>query len=487
MLINKITKDTYIVRGYLALVTVAALCFLSSILTHEYQTLIKTFGLALLVLSGFWVYWLLKDKTSLEDCIFAIGVGNVIFLLAAYLTTYDVGGPKNYFKIGFTYSNFWDFYYQLLLAADKSYLTIASGYFPLAWTFSDFFAQVDGWSGAGPEIKWSTKIMYFMVFGICMSSFLLFFNDLKGKFTTKNAILIILFIAISYPILFAYERGNFVIISLFFLTPALYAYWKNNIPVSIIFFALFFSMKTVNLILLPTFIRFFGIRYTVYLSVLILTIQIASLFYVTGGLSQAPMFGEALFAPFWGVLSSLPITFTSAGFQQNYIATDGGRLQGITNLDTIRVLFHTIIYDVRLNIISITTNLQILYNVIGLTGVSYYFIKNWKVGDIYAEIIAILSLMMFAQSSSAEYNLILLYPAVMILLLTGKWQQYKLGLKSLILMTVSMGSLPIYMVQVYPDADLFIAAGVKALWVPYFLVVSFFIFSTNQKTVNQSD
>lgn len=463
--------------GYLLLIAATIVVFAKSILETDYQSIIKSFGIFLLLSSGIFAVWFLRCGLNIKVVFLTVILCNLLFFFLSYLYQYEVGGPASMFKIGFTYGNFWDFYYQLLLAADKSYHTIATGYLPFAWFFSQLFASIDGWTGEGPQIYASTKLLYFGVFAVSMSPFLLFWGETRRLFDNDTSILLLVLVALSYPIVFVFERGNFVILSFFFLSLALYSYWKGRKSLSVVLFSLFFSLKVTNLILMVTFIRFFGIKRWAIALVIIFVVQLVSLYYVTGGVSQWAMFAEALLAPLQGMLSVLNVTPTASGFSVPYIVTDGARLQGMTSVDTIRALFNALANDIRLNMIGITPGLNMFYNLLGLGGIIYYFINNRSPRDLNQEVIAILSLLMLAHSGSAEYNLILLYPSAIILILAGKWVSYEYGFKCLLLMTVCIWSFPIYLVKVYPDADLFNAASVKSLLIPYFLIAVFIIFS----------
>lgn len=416
---NQSRTEISLTLGFLILISVTITCYAYSILEHDYQNIIKLLGICLLASSAIFALLFFRTKFTMRSAFITILSLNILFLLLAYLHGYEVGGPRQAFRIGFTYSNFWDFYYQLLTVSDETYTAIATGYLPFSWLFAKLYAVLDGWSGNGPDLKASTKLYYFSFFLISVAPLLLFANAVRERWGVERALAFTLFVAISYPIIFVFERGNFVLLSFGFLTLAVYAHWRKNQWLTMFFFSAFFSLKVVNFLLILTYARTFGMRKLFLMLSLALAIQTVSLFLVTGDISQWQMFAEAFYSPFQGMLNYFNITPISKGFEMEFIVTDGGRLQGMTSVDTIRVLVFTILNDVKLNLTSITPELNLLYNFVGVIALVYYFLRHWRSFDFYTEIIALLTLLMFIHTGSAEYNLILLIPLILIYCLMG--------------------------------------------------------------------
>ena len=445
----------------------------------DYQHGPKALGVGLIIASVF-AFKKFFNIESLHECLSWIAALNALFIVCFVVLNYEVGIPKNYLKVGFTYSNFWDFYYQLLLVAEESYKTISTGYLPLSWAISAFFSRLDGWEGSSPNISKYTIAYYFLFFSICISPLLLVIQRTVYRVRDFKGVLIAsLFFGTTYPMLFVFERGNFVLVSFFALCLALYFFHLKQKHLSTIFFAVFFSLKLVNAVLLVTFCRFFGVRRTAFLVLYCILIEVLATLYVfDGDITQIVIFSAALLAPFQGLLVDAQ--------QTSFIVTDGGRLQGMTSWDNLRVILRVLINDIRINETTVKPFMNFGYNLCLLCGFVYYFAKNLTPSNIYLEIIAVLCLVFAFHSGSAEYNLILLYPPLILLMSDCKFKDVEAIAKPLLSFLFCLITVPIILLHVDPHSSLLLSGGVRTLSIPLFLTAVFLIATHKKVQLHQT-
>jgi len=190
--------------------------------------------------------YIFKRHQSVLEALKPVLLINIFLLYIFYISRYELHLPINYFRVGFTYDNFWDFYYQLLNAANASYKTVSSGYLPLSQAISKFFALICDWNSSIPNLSRKTISVYLIFYVVCISPILLFLKDFKKEVDSYYYILFFLILS-SYPFIFCFERGNFVLISFFFLTLSLYFFSRKNHIAAILFLSFFFSLKVFNL------------------------------------------------------------------------------------------------------------------------------------------------------------------------------------------------------------------------------------------------
>ena len=160
--------------------------FLNILIYKNFNTGLPLGFLLALFLLIFVDNYIFKKHQSLHEALPPIVLVNIFLLLLFYVIRYELRIPLNYFRVGFTYDNFWDFYYQLLTAADGSYKTVSTGYLPLSQAISKFLAKIDRWNGLSPNVSVRTINTYIIFYFICISPIFLYLKRFKDKLNANQ-------------------------------------------------------------------------------------------------------------------------------------------------------------------------------------------------------------------------------------------------------------------------------------------------------------
>ena len=113
---------------------------------------------AVLYFSYYFVF-LRKPLGEITDIFKPVLFFNISIIFLFYYAGFEFGLARNDFKVGFTYGNFWDFYYQALTAAERTYEAINTGYLPFSYALSIIYAKLLGWKkGFHPITAWTVVI-----------------------------------------------------------------------------------------------------------------------------------------------------------------------------------------------------------------------------------------------------------------------------------------------------------------------------------------
>jgi hypothetical protein len=335
---------------------------------------------------------------------------NLVIVVLFYYAAFEFGFPRNDFKIGFTYSNFWDFYYQSLTAAEGTFEAINTGYFPLSYAISKLFAFLSGWRPGFHNIRQGTIVIYSIFLIVFLSPLVLLAKEiLVSKGLRGDAVFFLgLFLAICYPILFAIERGNYAIISFFFLSLMLYFYNRDNLRWCAVCAGFLVSLKVVNLLFVVFVARYCFRQLGLFLGVVV-SVTAASLIALFGfDFTRWAIFRYALVAPFGHMIPDVA--------QQLFVTTDGGKLQGgAAGIEAFRVLLRTLFLSVNTNLTSDIPVWNLFLLAIGGVFIVYFYIMCRKAADWLDEVMVLTTIPLLFHAASAEYNLLLLMPAVMLI------------------------------------------------------------------------
>lgn len=333
---------------------------------------------------------------------------NLLIVVLYYYAGFEFGLVRNDFKVGFTYSNFWDFYYQALTVTEGTFDAINTGYLPASYAISKIFAKLAKWKLGGHEITRTTIFAYCVYLVVFLSPLLLLARQLIAarRFDRETSLFLALFLATCYPVLFAVERGNFVIISFCFLSLMMYFYQRGELRRCAVFAGLLVSLKVLNFLFLLFILR----RLRGQLGWFAATVAVAtvvSLIALFGfELEKWMMFKTALLSPFGGMIPD--------AVKQTFVATDGGKLQGMSSIESFRILLRTLIYAVNVNVTTDKPLFNLLMLVVGFGFLVFFYAKRRHQTDWLDEIMVLTAIPMLFHSGAAEYNLILLLAALML-------------------------------------------------------------------------
>jgi hypothetical protein len=174
------------------------------------------------------------------------------------------------------------------------------------------------------------------------------------------------------------------------------------------------------------------------------------------------MFKYALVAPFGHMLRNV--------VQQYFITTDGGKLQGgVAGIEGFRVLLHTLFYSVKTNLVSDIGWWNLVLLAMGLLSVIYFYLACRKSADWLDEIMVLTVVPLLFHSASADYNLLLLMPAFMIVAARASSVYNNTLLRFSNLFLILSGGVVIWLVRV-DVSEVFNSATPRSLLVPFSLL-----------------
>jgi hypothetical protein len=454
-------KPVYWVCAALLLAAVAFNAIVTGAVARGTYAFVAT---AFVLYFSYHLVFLREQVTCWVDILKPVLFFNLVIVVLFYYAGFEFGFPRNDFKVGFTYDNFWDFYYQGLTAAEGTFEAINTGYFPLSYAMSKCFAFLAGWKPGFHNIRQGTIVIYVIFLILFLSPLILLAREIVvSKGLQGDSIFFLgLFLAISYPILFAVERGNYAIISFFFLSLMLYFYNRQNLAWCAACAGFLVSLKVVNLLFVVFVLRYCLRQLGVFLGIIV-AVTCSSLLFLFGlDFAKWGIFKYALVAPFGHMVPNV--------VQQLFVTTDGGKLQGgAAGIEAFRVLLRTLILSVKTNLTSDVPvwNLFLLW--MGLAFIIYFYVMCRKTADWLDELIVLTTVPLLFHSASAEYNLLLLMPALMLIAVREStvYNNTLLRFSSLFLML--SGGVVIWLVKVN-SAELFNSATPKSLLVPFSLL-----------------
>ncbi len=334
---------------------------------------------------------------------------NIVIVVLFYYSGFEFGLPRNDFKVGFAYGNFTDFYFQALTAAERTYEAINTGYLPFSYALSILFAKLVGWKqGLHSTTSW-TVFIYFAYLVVFLSPLALLVRQvaIANRLRGESIFFLGLFLATCYPVLFVVERGNFAVISFFCLSLMMYFYNSGRHGWCAVLIGLLVSLKTLNFVYLIFVLRRLPYHWKTFLVTMVLMTIISLVFIFGFSMTKWGVFKYALTSPIGGMIPD--------AVKQVFVMTDGGKLQGGSSIEAFRVLLRTLFFSVKQNITTDVPALNLFLIGIGATCLAFFYIYRRNRMDWLDEIMVLTIIPILFHAQAAEYNLMLLMPALMLI------------------------------------------------------------------------
>ncbi|MCQ8119783.1 hypothetical protein [Methylomonas rosea] len=472
MIIMNLSKSIYLIFSFI-LISAIAVHSTNDIFNGGLLSKIGLrafYGFVTTTLVLFFCYYFLfqrKHTTDILEIFKPIFYFNLTIILLFYYSGFEFGLPINDFKVGFTYGNFWDFYFQALTAAEKTYQAINTGYLPFSYALSKIFAKLAGWKVGVHPISPKMIAIYTVYIAVCLSPLIVFARQIirAHNFNKDQIFFFSLFLATSYPILFIVERGNFAAISFFFLSLAMLAYCKDDYRRTAVFAGFLIALKTMNIVYLIFVIRHCRQHWKAFLITFSLATLISLIILHGFHFERWATFKYAITSPLGGIMPS--------AVNQVFVMTDGGKLQGGSSFEAFRVLISALLSSIQLNRTTDIPSLNLFMLGLGACVMVLFYIKRIKQMDWLDEIIVLTIIPILFHAQAAEYNLMLLLPALMLIASRhiDEFSDSLLRFASLFIML--SGGLVIFLIDqaVIPNPEgRFNSVTVKSFLVPYSLI-----------------
>lgn len=419
---------------------------------------------AVVLYFSYYFVFVRQQADGLVDILKPVLFFNLVIVVLFYYAGFEFGFKRNDFKVGFTYTNFSDFYYQALTAAEGTFEAVNTGYFPFSYAISKLFAVLAGWRPGFHNVRSGTVLIYFIFLMVFLSPLVLLAREIVVSKRLRGEVVFFLglFLAISYPILFAVERGNYAIISFFFLSLMLYFYNRGKHGWCAVCAGLLVSLKVVNILFVVFVLRYCFRQVGVFLGVVV-SMTCCSLIVLFGfDFDKWGIFKYAIVAPLGHMVPDVA--------QQVFVATDGGKLQGgAAGIEAFRVLLRTLIYSVNDNLTSDIPAWNLFLLATGLAFFIYFYVRCRKTADWLDEVMVLTTIPLLFHSASAEYNLLLLMPSLMLVASREASLYNNTLFRFAGLFLMLSGGVVISLVRVN-NAELFNSATPKSLLVPFSLL-----------------
>lgn len=440
-----------------------------SILFHSFYYGTKTRNIYAIISSALtliFVYYYLYiwDKKNLVKIFKPILYFNIIIITLYYVSRYNFNLPINEFRVGFTYDNFWDFYFAIKTYVEGNFANSGAGYFPLTYLISKTFSivsysQVEPFLISNRLIGW-----YFVYLLIFLSPTILFIKNIKKTlgFDFEQTFIVVFFILTSYPFLFIIERGNYVLISYFFLSLFVLFFKESKSNAAVIFLTFLINLKVLNFIYIIFLIKYLRNKWKVFVATSV-TINILSLIYLFKfDFSKWLLFKISFLAPLQGIFPSL--------FPESFVVTDGGRLQGMSFVDNIRLLVVTLINNNRMNATTNIPSIELILTLIGIGIAVFYFYRarnqtNWR-----EDLLVLSTLPLAFHSGSADYNLLLVMPIVLLYVEEPLNEFSTKILKYTALFMMLSGGLIIMLMSLGPDSPIYLSISLRSFFIPFSVI-----------------
>jgi hypothetical protein len=454
-------KAVYLLCAALLLVAIA---FNTVVSEANARGVYGFFATAFLLCFSYYIAFVRQKAEDVVEILKPVFFFNLVIVVLFYYAGFEFGFPRNDFKVGFTYDNFADFYYQSITAVEGTFEAINTGYFPFSYAIAKLFAFLAGWRPGFHNIRQGTIVIYFVFLVVFLSPLILLAREIvvANRIRGEAIFFLSLFLAICYPILFAVERGNYAIISFFFLSLMLYFYSRGRHGWCAVCAGLLVSLKVVNLLFVIFVLRYCFRQLGIFLGTVV-SVTCCSLVFLFGfDFAKWRIFKYAFLAPFGHMVPDV--------VQQVFVVTDGGKLQGgAAGIEAFRMLLRTLFLSVRTNLTSDIPVWNLFLLAIGGAFIIYFYVMCRKTADWLDEVMVLTTVPLLFHSASAEYNLLLLMPALM-LVASKKASLYNntlLRFAGLFLML--SGGIVIWLVKVN-SAEIFNGATPKSFLVPFSLL-----------------
>lgn len=332
---------------------------------------------------------------------------NIFVLFIYYLSSFELGLPSNIFRISFNFGNFMDFITLPATYNSRTFDWISTGHFPLAYALSKFFSDISGWEKNSIDVR-QMIYLYFGVYIIFMLPLLILINNSLKKLNIDSKIKFLywIFFLGSYPILVGFERGNFALIASSLMSIYVLMYQKNSFRVCAIIVGVAASIKTINLVFLLLLISRSKRDELLIAIAVFIFVTILSLIYIFGFTpSEWLIFAKAIMAP----------------INSSVIFTDANKLIATSGWDSFRSFIYVLLNGISSDITShsnIFSRLMLIFA--GILFILFLLFRK-KPYLWYQEAIFIISLPLAFHSSSGDYNIAILIPFLLVMLVNYKF------------------------------------------------------------------
>ena len=402
---------------------------------------------------------------------------NITLLILAYYASYETGVKAPFFKIGFYFDNFRDFYFNsyIITIHEKQGIhdIIANGYYPFSLLLAKFFGGLLDWGQKDLVHNTKSFFIYILYFLLCISPIIFLIKDkiienIEYKNRTIYAYIVILFFITSYPFLFAFERGNYALVSLFFITFALIHFEKDETK-SVIYLCLFLSLKLVNIAFLPFLFLHYKRKHIVMCLSMFIVLQMLSLFF----LMQSIDIGF--------ITDSFKDMLKAASFGSSFALSDTDKAICTSSIDTMRAIFYLTYNNITTDTVSENNFLKLFLISLGLLVLVLYYIRSYKRVNYIEHGILLIIVPILFHSNSVDYTMVLLFPFT-ILYLVKKWQQIDVYIAKFLITTyLIMNMFPFHFIH-HGAVDLgrFVGASMKNFMLPVVFVMIIYMLIAKQ-------
>ncbi len=370
---------------------------------------------SVVVLFGYYTVYIRRKSNSAYDALSHIFYFNLVVVILSYYAGLEWGLPATEFRIGFSFGNFSDFFFNLIAVTDRFsnawYVKfgISGGAFPFSYAIANIFATLMGWSAGitsidPAKIDGVSKALYAVY--LVIFSVPIVFVVLRSLRRAAWRFSALLFLAISYPVMFEVERGNFVLVSAALLSLALYAFLHERKNTAATLFGVLMAVKLLNIIFVFFIVRNLW-RKLPYAAGSFIVVTIGSLIYLYGfHLQNWEIFLKAAYAIFGG--------------DHTPHLTDADKMAGgVVGIEGYLVLVHSLFMGLTHNIVSQSHIFDLITMAIGAACLVLFYVtaRNPRIGvaDWADEIMVLLVVPILFHPAAAAYDLVLLIPPLAIM------------------------------------------------------------------------
>lgn len=333
---------------------------------------------------------------------------NVVIVVLFYYGSLEWGLTHTEFKAAWYFGNFWDFYAIVLSQAERTYQWVSTGYLPFAYALSKVFAKLMMWSPDHHDFNTRTSLVYFGYVFVSMSPLALLGRGVAvaNRLSKEQIFFFAVFLMTCYPVFFTVERGNYVMVSFFFLGLAIFSYDRGRSHWAAFFLGLLVALKVFNVVFALFVLRRCYRQFGTFV-VTVLATSLASLIYLFRVHPvQWAIFKSVFLVPVGGMVATVAAP----------IETDSGKLSGgTTGFEAFRILLRTLFYSVKDNMTSDSATLNLVMMVVGIACIGCFYVFCRRRTDWVDEILVLAIVPMLFHPASGSYNLMLVLPALMVI------------------------------------------------------------------------
>lgn len=397
---------------------------------------------------------------------------NVGLIVLAYYASYgaESGIKPPFLKIGFWYGNFNDFFNAAWVARRHGILEhISTGYFPFSPLMAQISARLLDWEGKDTLLRNGKFLMvYSIYFLLCVSPVFYMLWDriikrVEGGHRPLYAFLMVLFMMTSYPFIFAFERGNYALVSLFFLSLSL-IYFERSKMKSVIYLSLFFSIKVLNLVFLLFLFKHYRRRQYILSFGIFVLVQLLSL------MLMGKMNVEFILNSFKGMYDAI--------FASGLVFNDEVKITASSGVEALRTIVYLTYNNITSDIASENRIVKPFLMAAGLISLAFYYLRaRGRVNYIEHGMMLLLVPLLF-HSNAADYTNMLLVPFT-VLYFVSEWGRSDVYVLKFMLATyITMNMFPFHIIGDWVGRPL--GGSIKAFIMPVLFAMIIYMIVAKQ-------